>query len=236
MRFKKYHALGNDYLVMEAHILGKLLTPAVVRRICDRHVGVGADGILVQGHAMPKATLLTHLVPGRHRGGEEWQRPPHYCRALWDTGVVQAAPFPVVTLGGLVTCQVIAQGKVVNVEMGQFRFTSLDIPVTGPPREVLRKRWSSMDRRQGGQLGVEIRPDFTVRMTGPGGEGRRRRAGSNSRRYCSVEGQTGKRNIVSDVGLQFMKRWLRLREGTRGRGRQSTRGDYGIETDRRLGA
>ena len=49
MRFKKYHAIGNDYLVMEAHVLGNLLTPAVVRRICDRHVGVGADGILVQG-------------------------------------------------------------------------------------------------------------------------------------------------------------------------------------------
>jgi diaminopimelate epimerase len=140
MRFKKYHAIGNDYLVMEAHVLGNLLTPAVVRRICDRHVGVGADGILVQGPRDAQGRFTLRIW---NPDGTEAEKSGNglriFARALWDAGVVQAAPFPVVTLGGLVTCQVIAQGKAVTVEMGQVRFTSLDIPVTGPPREVLRE-------------------------------------------------------------------------------------------------
>jgi diaminopimelate epimerase len=44
----KSHGLGNDYLVVEPGNLpaGVVLTPAVVRLICDRHRGVGSDGIL----------------------------------------------------------------------------------------------------------------------------------------------------------------------------------------------
>jgi diaminopimelate epimerase len=46
MRFSKWHGLGNDYLLLEQAELGVPLEPALVRRLCDRHVGVGADGIL----------------------------------------------------------------------------------------------------------------------------------------------------------------------------------------------
>ena len=42
MRFRKYHGLGNDYLVME----DGSLTPERVVAICDRHRGLGSDGIL----------------------------------------------------------------------------------------------------------------------------------------------------------------------------------------------
>ena len=43
----KSHGLGNDYLVADPAELPMALTPARVRLICDRHVGVGADGILL---------------------------------------------------------------------------------------------------------------------------------------------------------------------------------------------
>ena len=46
MRFEKWQALGNDYLIVEASDLSFPLTPAVVRRLCDRHTGPGADGVL----------------------------------------------------------------------------------------------------------------------------------------------------------------------------------------------
>ena len=46
MRFEKWQALGNDYVIVEAERLPFALTPARVRRICDRHTGVGADGVL----------------------------------------------------------------------------------------------------------------------------------------------------------------------------------------------
>jgi diaminopimelate epimerase len=46
MRFEKWQALGNDYLIVEASDLSFPLTPSAVRRLCDRHTGVGADGVL----------------------------------------------------------------------------------------------------------------------------------------------------------------------------------------------
>jgi diaminopimelate epimerase len=57
MRFTKLHGLGNDFLIVEP---GEGPDPAgageLVRRICDRHTGVGADGLIVlEPHAGPPA-------------------------------------------------------------------------------------------------------------------------------------------------------------------------------------
>jgi diaminopimelate epimerase len=46
VRFEKWHALGNDYVIVEAADLPAPLTAPVVRALCDRHTGIGADGIL----------------------------------------------------------------------------------------------------------------------------------------------------------------------------------------------
>jgi len=46
VRFHKYHGLGNDYLVIDPNVSPLDLTPKAIRLICDRHFGVGADGIL----------------------------------------------------------------------------------------------------------------------------------------------------------------------------------------------
>ena len=46
MRFSKWHGLGNDYLLVERADAGRPLTPALVRRLCDYHLGIGSDGIL----------------------------------------------------------------------------------------------------------------------------------------------------------------------------------------------
>ncbi len=47
MRFEKWQALGNDYLIVEAEGLPWELTPARVRWLCDPHFGVGSDGVLL---------------------------------------------------------------------------------------------------------------------------------------------------------------------------------------------
>ena len=46
MRFEKWQALGNDYVIVERDALPFELTAERVRRICDRHTGVGGDGVL----------------------------------------------------------------------------------------------------------------------------------------------------------------------------------------------
>jgi diaminopimelate epimerase len=47
MRFEKWQALGNDYVVLEREALPFELTPARVRRLCESHFGVFADGVLL---------------------------------------------------------------------------------------------------------------------------------------------------------------------------------------------
>ncbi len=46
MRFSKWHALGNAYLLVERADAGRALDPATVTRLCDPATGIGADGIL----------------------------------------------------------------------------------------------------------------------------------------------------------------------------------------------
>jgi diaminopimelate epimerase len=46
MRFSKWHALGNTYLLVERIELDEPLEPADALRLCDPHHGVGADGVL----------------------------------------------------------------------------------------------------------------------------------------------------------------------------------------------
>jgi len=43
VHFKKYHGLGNDYLVIDPNIKGIKPTPNSIRLILDRHFGVGAE-------------------------------------------------------------------------------------------------------------------------------------------------------------------------------------------------
>lgn len=47
MKFEKWQALGNDYVILEAEALPWELTGARVEWICDPHFGIGADGVLL---------------------------------------------------------------------------------------------------------------------------------------------------------------------------------------------
>lgn len=48
MKFTKIHSLGNDFLIIDEAESKKILEPsAVARRVCERHTGVGADGLLI---------------------------------------------------------------------------------------------------------------------------------------------------------------------------------------------
>jgi diaminopimelate epimerase len=47
MRFEKWEALGNDYVIVEAEALPWELTPGRIRRMCEPHFGIGSDGVLL---------------------------------------------------------------------------------------------------------------------------------------------------------------------------------------------
>lgn len=47
LSFTKLHGLGNDFVVVDDRTRSIELTPAQVQHICDRHFGVGADGVIL---------------------------------------------------------------------------------------------------------------------------------------------------------------------------------------------
>ena len=139
MRFAKYHALGNDYLVIEEAAEARL-DAELVRRICERHHGVGSDGIL---ECQAPGNDGSHRVRIWNPDGSEAEKSGNglriFARYLWDGDRVGAEPFSVVTAAGPVRCTVEQGGRSVTVDMGRASFDSTEIPVTGPRREVLRE-------------------------------------------------------------------------------------------------
>jgi diaminopimelate epimerase len=133
VRFEKWQALGNDYLIVERANLAAPLTPETVKQLCDPHFGPGADGVLelsppdepgfvarlrifnpdgseaeLSGNGAREAILYL-----RHRG---W--------TTADTFSIQTAAGEIrPTITGPTTCR---------VDMGRARLTSKDYP-GGPP-------------------------------------------------------------------------------------------------------
>ncbi|MEZ4768197.1 MAG: diaminopimelate epimerase [Caldilineales bacterium] len=138
MQFSKYHALGNDYLVVEPDSLPADVPDDWVGRVCDRHRGVGADGVLLGPLPDSSGRLTLRIF---NPDGSEAEKSGNglriFARYLWDTQRVDETPFAVETPGGRVTCCILDDGRSVTVEMGQVSFDSRDIPVSGPRREVL---------------------------------------------------------------------------------------------------
>jgi diaminopimelate epimerase len=147
MKYLKYHALGNDYIVLAPDEIPKGLSPEAIQLICHRNYGVGSDGILL-GPADSKSCdfALRIFNPDGSEAEKSGNGLRIFARALWDQHVVSDKPFTVETLGGVVTCRIDPKGKSVTVEMGQVSFSSTRIPVIGPPREVLNEELRVGDR------------------------------------------------------------------------------------------
>ena len=55
--FIKAHAYGNDFLYVELKTVEGRDAAVAARRLCDRHRGVGADGLIVEVHDQPEKAL-----------------------------------------------------------------------------------------------------------------------------------------------------------------------------------
>jgi diaminopimelate epimerase len=145
VRFRKYQALGNDYLVIAAADLPSP-SAALVQRITHRNLGIGGDGILVGEAAGERRFALRIYNPDGSEAEKSGNGLRIYARSLFDAGEVGDEPFAVATPGGEVRCQVKDGGARVRVAMGRVVFDSASIPVAGPAREVLRESLRLGDR------------------------------------------------------------------------------------------
>jgi diaminopimelate epimerase len=149
MRFSKYHALGNDYLVMNPADYPGWTQPTVeqIRVICHRNFGAGSDGILWGPlHATKAQFGLRIFNPDGSEAEKSGNGLRIFSRYLYDQKLVTDAPFTIEVPGGVVESRVMDGGQRITVEMGRVTFKSDLIPVAGPVREVLGEKFTIKDR------------------------------------------------------------------------------------------
>lgn len=150
MNFHKYHALGNDYIVIDPQDAGEPPAKNRIMAICHRNYGIGSDGILFG--PLKSTECDFGLVIYNPDGGEAEKSGNGlriFSRYLWDRGLVGETPFTIMTGGGPVVSKIQAGGRRVTVEMGTVSFDSEKIPVQGPQREVLNEAIEVLDETFG---------------------------------------------------------------------------------------
>ena len=149
VRFHKYHALGNDYLVLDpADQPGRAApSPEQVRHVCHRHLGVGSDGILWGPVPSTRADFGLRIF---NPDGSEAEKSGNglriFARYLFDQGKTTTTPFTIEVPGGVVEVLIASGGDPITVAMGRVSFASDAIPVAGPQREVLNETIRVLDR------------------------------------------------------------------------------------------
>jgi diaminopimelate epimerase len=132
VKFEKWTALGNDYVILEAEVLPWELTGARVQRICDPHFGVGADGVLLLSRS-DDPTFVAELRIFNPDGSEAElsgngaREAILYLRRHGWTG---EDTFSIRTAAGPITPTITSE-RTCSVEMGRASTESKDFP-SGP--------------------------------------------------------------------------------------------------------
>ncbi len=132
MEFEKWHALGNDYLIVEAAALSFELTPARVRAICAPHTGVFADGMLLLSE--PREPGYVAQLRIFNPDGSEAELSGNGTREavlyLRRRGWTSADTFSIQTAAGEIRPTITSE-TTCTVDMGRARVQSVDYP-SGP--------------------------------------------------------------------------------------------------------
>lgn len=124
MKFSKYHALGNDYIVIDPKGLKGNLTEESIKSICNRHFGVGSDGILYGPEESDCCDFSLRIFnPDASEAEKSGNGLRIFSRYLWDQSLVSHNEFTIQTKGGVVHSTVGEKGLSVSVGMGKVRFT-----------------------------------------------------------------------------------------------------------------
>lgn len=134
MQFRKYHGLGNDFILTD-DLDGSLeATPARAVRLCDRHTGIGADGwLLIRPSKNCDIQMFLYNSDGSvaEMCGNGLRC---FAKDVYDRGIVPKEDFTVETLAGVMAVHVTAENgraKLVTANLGRAVFDRPSIPMTG---------------------------------------------------------------------------------------------------------
>ncbi len=130
--FTKYHGLGNDFILIDNRAAAEpLLTPDQAVQLCDRHFGIGADGVIF---ALPGQTGTDYTMRIFNSDGSEPEMCGNGIRCLAQfLAELETVSIPhtyrIHTLAGIISPRLEAAGQV-KVDMGEPRLLAAEIPTT----------------------------------------------------------------------------------------------------------
>jgi diaminopimelate epimerase len=180
MRFEKWQALGNDYLILEVDGLPWELTGTRIQRLCDPHFGIGSDGVLLLSRSQDPAYVAQLRI--FNPDGSEAELSGNGAREailyVRRHGWTEEDTFSILTAAGPVTPTITSE-RACSVEMGRASTTSKDFPSGGNDgRGTLSaagREWSFQHVSIGNpQCAIEVGDDIealSLSEIGPGIEG-----------------------------------------------------------------
>ena len=141
LRFAKYQGTGNDFVMLEDLEDASPLDPDLVAALCDRRMGVGADGVIRVIRLAERGASF--FMDYRNADGSLAEMCGNGIRCLgtlvYERGFTRDTEFDVMTRGGMKHLSLdVVDGSVaeVTVGMGSPNFTKAAIPMRGPAWET----------------------------------------------------------------------------------------------------
>lgn len=161
MRFSKWHALGNSYVVLEREALGRPVDSELAIRVCDVRYGVGSDGVVeVLGADGDRAEIMIWNPDGSaaefsgngSRIAAAWLAAREGASAL--TVGVGGRAYPATVRDGTIAMAIgpVEVGEIETVELGEERVELTAVSV-GNPHAVVR---GPVDRAELLRLGPQL--------------------------------------------------------------------------------
>lgn len=153
IKFTKYHGLGNDFILIDnRHQSEPLLTQNQAVQLCDRHFGIGADGVIFALPTTVEDTDYTMRIFNSDGSEPEMCGNGIRCLAKFiaDLDSKKKTEYRIHTLAGLMIPKLQPDGQV-KVDMGMPKLLASQIPTTlataeskvvEQPLEVEGKVWS----------------------------------------------------------------------------------------------
>lgn len=135
---KKYHGLGNDYLVLDPNKNDLKLQTRNIEMLCRRNFGVGADGLLY-GPILEDGKIKVQIF---NPDGSEAEKSGNgvriFAKYLLDEGYVKERKFTLSTLAGDVEIEFMEEdGSSMRVNMGKPVYAGAEMPLTGLQGEII---------------------------------------------------------------------------------------------------
>ncbi len=138
IEFRKYHSLGNDYLVVDPRSLPVPPSEHAIKALCDRTSGIGSDGVLIGPLRDGSGLDLRIYNPDGSEAEKSGNGLMIYSWFLYEQGMAGPGLFPLMTEGGGVRALIEdAKARIVRVDMGQASFDARSMGLRSAEKEIV---------------------------------------------------------------------------------------------------